>query len=313
MHNNDNFTIGDTIRASKDNLFFKLNPNNLRVHMSPKNRLFVMYFHDVLEGYCKEKQKSGQVPEIFFNKVISELIRTNKKLDFITRGWYLYGIEIAKPNISQSTAVPTIEELTNIENQTESSTFTKEDILSIEKKIIKIADAFDCNKNYFYWERKQYENYKNVVYLAKLNLQETIMKNRDDIVNINQKLSDLSLNLIITDFSIELGKLVLLEFIDIAKKVIISNNNHIPNLEIFNKSFDDSWKVFGLFNLHLSAEGMDADKIKLNIPKKIEYVFNNAEKSNKELMKQIKTPLNMKIKPNAIEKIILSNINEVSQ
>ena len=310
MHKNNRFTIGDTIRASRSNLFFKLNPNNLRVHMSSKNRLFVMYFHDVLEKYCKEK--SGQVPEIFFNKVISELIRTNMKLDFITRGWYLYGVEVAKPNISQSTAVATIEELTGIEDQTGGTTFTKDDILSIEKKIIKIADAFDCNENYFYWERKQYENYENDVYLAKLNLQEAIMNDRDDIVNINRKLSDLSLNLIITDFSIELGKLVLLEFIDIAKKVIISNNYHIPNLEIFNKSFDDSWKVFGLFNLHLSAKGMDADKIKLNIPKKIDDAFNKAEKSNKELMKQIKTTFNMKIKPNIIEKEILSNINEVS-
>ncbi len=303
MKNNEGFTIGDKIR-SIDGYFFRLNPYNLRVNLSPKNMSFILYFHNVLDKYCEERQHLKKLDEIFFNKVISELIRTNEKLNFITRGWYLYGIEIAKPAIGQSTIIPTIEDLAGFGD------FTKDEIISIEKKTIQIADTFDCNSNPFNWERKQYENYNEQVYLSKLDLQEAITKK--DVDDINRKLSNLSLSLITTNYDFDAGKLVLLEFIDIAKKVIISNNNKIPNTKMFNKSFNDAWLAFAVVNLYLTANGEDAEKIKMNTSQRILKSVRTADVSNHEFMKNVKSSFNINIKPNSIGKNILSNINQVS-
>jgi len=272
--------------------------------MCAKNQLFISYFHNLLVTFWKEHIGSKALNDIFFNKVVSELIRTHKELNFITRGWYLYGIEVAKPSVDQGNFIPTIDELTR------GTGFTNSKIQVLTKELISIAESFDCKALPFDWERKQYEDYNEKVYLSKLELQLAIKSK--GIKDINRKLSNLSLNLNLKKYNFQIGAMVLLKFIDVSKKVIISNSYSIPNFKKFVQAFDGAWKCFASVNLYLTAEGLDAEKIKVNTSKKIESACKKAEQSYKELSKDIKIKkFHIKIKPDNIEKEILRKINRV--
>lgn len=262
---------------------FRLDRKNIKVELSKSNLYIFNYFYNFLLKYW-QKNRNEAFNEIFFHKVISEVIRNNiEALHFITRGWYLYGIEIAKPLVRQDSYVPERDKLSKVTQISEAK------LKSIEKSIITVADEFDPGESPFHWEGKQYKNQQEKVYESKLNVQ-IAMYNRD-YKKLSKYLSNLSMYLSLKkqggEYPRDEGVKTLLYFVDIANKVIISNNFSVPKFEDFKDAFEKSWKCFASVNLELTAEGIDADGIKLmnRIPK----LRKEAENSVKQLQTHIKS------------------------
>lgn len=286
---------------------FRLNAKNIKVNLSKKNLLIFNHFYGLLADYWKDKRED-KTPfnEIFFHKVLSELIRNDEKLNFITRGWYLYGIEIAKPLDLQSHDLPSIQELTG------GTGFPEEYIKDKDNQILSVAEEFNPNECAFFWEEKQYEKYGEKVYQSKLKLQKALSGGK--ATDISKALSTLNLYLTSHKYQISTGADALSSFVDIANKVIISNNYHIPSFKHIKEAFEASWKCFATVNLHLTKEGIDADQIQALNHYRINKLNSEAKKTTRQLMKDINVKqTKIKLKSEKFNKEILSMISRISK
>jgi len=296
----DKFTIGDQV---KEEFSFRLNPNCIRINMSLKNSIFICYYHSFLEKIWKSK-KSGAMNLIFFNKVISSLIRKNpEKLGFVTRGWYLYGVDVMRPQTQQIMSSTSMEELTG------ATGFTKLEVEEFNSQVEKIAKEYNPDETNFFWEEKQYKEFNNTTYQAKLNLQKKFKNGT--IQEIDKALSKLSFELIKQKPILSSGTETLQVFIDFSKKVILSNNYKIPNKKEIIDVFNFCWKAYAKVELYTTVEGMDAEKVKINSPQRIKIAINNARKELPRIVGQIKLSNETLIKPSQIQKEYLKHINEI--
>lgn len=288
-----NLTIGDAI--SKTHVF--RSPNSIRRTLSQRNLLTINHFQDVLSTHWRKHAKTEIQHGIFFNKVLSELIREAPELGYILRAWYLYGVDIVKPNHTQTLQPPTIKELAGITG------FTTEQIAEYDKRILAIAAQYDCNATAWHWERKQYESHQNDLYLAKLNLQQALSGKNPTV--ISEALSDLYLQILLKQSVYREAAPTMLSFLDTAKLVVLTNSG-IPDQRRFQLAFEKSWRHFASINLSLTADGDERDHLQAYFtPQDKEDLRGAAITAINNLARDIKHDNKITITPSPMQRAML--------
>ncbi len=261
-----------------EDIFRKRDPfdfgSPIRTKLSNRNLVVLNFLqHEVLG--CWKSKSSKNLHKIFFNKVVAKVIEKHTSLNFITRGWYLYGVEIISQQLMQGSHKPKIEEVSSATN------LHVDEIKDIKESVVEIAKEFNPQKDHYYWESKQYSEFKNLLYDSKLKFQISLKDKRfpeakKNLTSIRYALKrDYDGEHFVEDF---------LEFTKYLKLIIMSEDTESKIDKIW-ELFCDIWKLFSTESLIRTVEGDSANTIKSTFSGKIHKLSENSKRALVEIRK----------------------------
>lgn len=239
----------------------------------------------VIRDYWDKNRKDKEtLSKTYANKILYDLIENEKSLKFITRGWYKYGAII--------NSIPASYIAFNLGQD-------------IENHILGLCKEYDCNKNRYDWQSKQYEKFNDKLYSSMLNLKISLEESKPQKDRIMKCLSEFYISLYDIETYDKVNSL-LGEFISLSEQVILSSQNLQTDSKKVLQFFNEVWDCFANFNYYKTVKGEKKDEAKeralnryklgfVNCKTELTDYFKEEIQSSKRVVLKATTPVQVEI------------------